>query len=282
MNGCTKTSSVSDLLRLVRAHNLVVAALGVLAGGWIALGHLALPAPLGWAALSGAGLGLAGNVLNDIWDEPGDRTNARADRPLASGRVRRGTADMLVLWGALLGLSTAALVGGTLFALALVALALMAAYSPVLKRRGLAGNITVAAVAGFPLMYGALAVHHGGAGVIPWMLAAWLHLGREVAKDLVDVPGDRVLGRRTLPILSGDAAARTVARGILWSFLPASVLLPALAGYGAWYFVVAITADALVWSAARSLSRQRYPAAVTHAKLAMPLGVAALVLGRVV
>lgn len=275
-------SSVSDLLRLVRAHNLVVAALGVLAGGWIALGHLTVPASLIWAALSGAGLGMAGNVLNDIWDEPGDRTNARADRPLASGRVRRGTADLLVLWGALLGLGAAALVGGTLVGLAVVSLALMATYSPVLKRRGLAGNVTVAAVAGFPFMYGALAVHHGAAGVVPWVLAAWLHLGREVAKDLVDVPGDRVLGRRTLPILSGEGTARNAARAILWSFIPVSALLPALAGYGWWYFVVAAAADGLVWNAARSLTRQRYPAAVTHAKLAMPLGVAALVLGRVV
>lgn len=260
----------------------MVAALGVLAGGWIALGHLALPAPIAWASVSGIGLGVAGNVLNDIWDEPGDRANARPDRPLAAGRVRRGSADLLVLWGALVGLVSAALVSGTLFALALASLALMAAYSPVLKRRGLAGNVTVAAVAGFPLMYGALAVHHAAAGVVPWVLAAWLHLGREVAKDLVDVPGDRVLGRRTLPILSGEGTARNAARVMLWAFIPVSALLPALAGYGWAYFVLAAIADGLVWNAARSLTRQRYPAAVTQAKLAMPLGVAALVLGRVV
>jgi len=272
---------VADLLRLVRGHNLVVAGLGVLAGGWIALGHLVVPAPLAWATLSGVGLGTVGNVLNDIWDAPGDRTNARADRPLASGRVRRGTADLLVWWGACLGLAGAALVGGTLLALALVSLAFMAAYSPLLKRRGLAGNCTVAAVAGFPLMFGALAVHHAAAGVVPWILAAWLHLGREVAKDLVDVPGDRVLGRRTLPIRSGEGVARNVARVILWGFIPVSALLPALAGYGWWYFVLAAAADALVWSAARGLALQQYPAAVRHAKLAMPLGVAALVLGRV-
>jgi 4-hydroxybenzoate polyprenyltransferase len=187
-----------------------------------------------------------------------------------------------VLWGAGLGLATAALVGGMLVALALVSLALMAAYSPVLKRFGVAGNFTVAAVAGFPLMFGALAVHHAAAGVVPWILAAWLHLGREVAKDLVDVPGDRVLDRRTLPIQSGEPVARDVARFILWSFIPASALLPALAGYGWWYFALAAAADGLVWSAARSLARQRYPVAVTYAKLAMPLGVAALVLGRVV
>src|SRR4029077_12404751 len=140
------------------------------------------PAPLAWAALSGVGLGAVGNVLNDIWDEPGDRTNARGDRPLASGRVRRGTADLLVLWGVLVGLGSAALVSGTVFGLAVVALFLMAAYSPVLKRSGLPGNLTVAAVAGFPLAYGALAVGRGAAGLVPWALAAWLHFGRELVK----------------------------------------------------------------------------------------------------
>jgi len=224
---------------------------------------------------------MAANVLNDIWDEAGDRTNTRTDRPLASWRMRRGTADLLVLWGALVGLGSAALVDGTVFGFAVVALTLMAAYSPTLKRWGLAGNLTVAAVAGFPLMYGALAVGQGGAGLVPWVLAAWLHFGREVAKDLIDVPGDRVLGRRTVPILSGETAGRNVARAALWSFIPVSLALPAIAGYGWWYFVVAVFADVLVWSAGRALSRLRIAAAVSHAKLAMPIGVAALVLGRV-
>src|SRR2546430_14894724 len=34
----------------------------------------------------------------------------------------------------------------------------------------------------------------------PWALAAWIHLVREIAKDLEDEPGDRTVGRRTLPI----------------------------------------------------------------------------------
>jgi geranylgeranylglycerol-phosphate geranylgeranyltransferase len=269
---------VSDLLRLVRAHNLVVAAAGILAGGWIALGRLAVPAPLVWAALSGVGLGTVGNVLNDIWDEPGDRANARGDRPLASGRLRRGTADLLVFWGTLVGVTSAALVNGTVFALALVCLVLMAAYSPVLKRRGLPGNLTVAAVAGFPLVYGALAVGRGTAGLIPWVLAAWLHFGRELLKDLSDVPGDRALSRRTVPIAWGEAPARRMARAVLLVFVPVSLILPALAHYGVWYFPATAVADGLVVAAA--LAGDRLDQSIRRLKLAMPVGVVALVLGR--
>ena len=121
----------------------------------------------------------------------------------------------------------------------------------------------------------------GRVGLIPWVLAAWLHLGREVAKDLVDVPGDRVLGRRTVPIVSGEAAGRSVARNILASFIAVSMAAPLVAGYSLWYYAGAVIAVGFVWSAARALARQQYRAAVVYAKVAMPLGVAALVLGRV-
>jgi len=272
---------VGDLLRLVRAHNLIVAAAGVLAGGWIALGRLALPAPLVWAALSGIGLGVAGNVWNDVWDEAGDRANRRTDRPLADGRLSRGTADLCVLWGILVGVGCAALVGGALTGLALLSLALMAAYSPLLKRRGLVGNLTVALVAGFPIAYGAIALGRGAAGFVPWILAAWLHLAREIVKDLLDVPGDRALGRRTLPIERGEGAARGAARGTLWTFLPAALALPALAHFGLWYFVVALVALGLVGGALRGLAVSDYSRAARLLKYAMPVGVAALVLGRI-
>ena len=271
-----------ELLRLIRAHNLLVAAAGILAGGWIALGRVAFPAPLCWAGLSGVGLGMAGNTWNDIWDEAGDRINRRGDRPLAADQVGRGAADLAVLWGVLVGVGAAALVDGTLAALAGISLVLMAAYSPILKRWGFAGNVTVAAVAGFPLAYGALAVGRGAAGLIPWVLAAWLHLGREVVKDLVDVTGDRALGRRTLPIVRGEEAARRVARVTLWTFIGASLVLPALGGFGPWYFVSALVAVGLVWAALRGLAGRDDARAIRLLKYAMPVGVAALVLGRIV
>src|SRR5438309_11529785 len=87
-----RTSWVIDLLRLVRAHNLVVAAAGVLAGGWVALGAVAVPRLLGFAALAAVGFGAAGNVLNDLRDGAADRVNRPAvERPVAAGRVRRAT-----------------------------------------------------------------------------------------------------------------------------------------------------------------------------------------------
>src|SRR5437016_4304586 len=202
-----RTCSVLDVLRLVRAHNLVVAAVGVLAGGWIALGALATPTLLVFAAAAAVAFGAAGNAVNDIWDTDADRVNRRpGERPLAGGRLSRGTADLCVAGGTLLGVGAAALVSGAAVLVGLGALAVLLAYSPILKRRGFAGNLAVALVAGLPLQYGALAVGRPAAGVVPWALAAWLHLVREIVKDLGDGPGDRGLGPRTRPGASGAGA----------------------------------------------------------------------------
>ncbi len=174
-----------DVLRLVRAHNLLLAALGVLAGGWIALSSVTTPRVLWFASLAAIGFGAAGNALNDIWDRAGDRVNRpRGERPLAAGRLARGTADLCVVAGALVGLAAAALVNGAAVLVGTAALAVMIAYSPLLKRLGLPGNVAVALVAGLPLLYGAIAVDRPAAGLVPWTLAAWLHLVREIVKDL--------------------------------------------------------------------------------------------------
>src|SRR3989440_5309142 len=149
-----RTCSVRDVLRLVRAHNLVVAAVGVLAGGWIALGALATPKLLVFAAAAAVAFGAAGNAVNDIWDTDADRVNRRpGERPLAGGRLSRGTADLCVVGGTLLGIGAAALVSGAALLVGLGALAVLLAYSPILKRRGFAGNLAVALVAGKPLPY---------------------------------------------------------------------------------------------------------------------------------
>jgi 4-hydroxybenzoate polyprenyltransferase len=101
---------VIDGWRLVRGYNLLIAVAGVVAGGWIALGHLALPKLLVFAAVSGIGLGAAGNVANDLQDAAADRVNHPSGAlPIAAGRISRDTAHLLVWLGNMPGLGGAAL-----------------------------------------------------------------------------------------------------------------------------------------------------------------------------
>jgi len=272
---------VIDLVRLVRVHNLLVAAAGVLAGGWIALGEFTIPRVLVFAALAAVGFGAAGNALNDLWDVAADRVNRPGgERPFAAGRLRRGTVELCAFLGVLLGVAAAALAGAGPVLVGLLAFAVMAAYSPALKPRGVPGNLAVAAIAGLPLFYGALAVGRPAWGVVPWLLAAWIHLGRELVKDLEDEAGDRLAGRRTLPIRLGRARAALVAVVALDTFVLASLVVPWAAGYRAVYFAVAAVAQLVALLAAVRLRRGRIARVSLALKLAMVVGIVALVLGR--
>ena len=270
---------MSEMLRLMRVPNLLIAAGGVVAGGWIALQRFALPGALVWAALSGIGLGAAGNALNDVLDLRADRQN-RPDRPLPAGRLGGRAAIVGAVAGALVGIGAAALVSARLLLVAAAALAVMVAYSPWLKRWGAPGNIAVALVAGLPLFYGALAVGRPAAGVVPWALAAWIHLIREIVKDIEDEPGDRAAGRRTLPIAWGRRRAAFTAAALALGFVPLSLALPLEEGYGAAYWVVAMPAQLAVVAAAVHLVLDRIERVSRLLKGVMVVGLAALVAGR--
>lgn len=277
-----RTCCVGDLWRVSRGHNLMLAAAGVLAGGWIALGTLALPKLLAFAAVSGMGLGAAGNVANDLADASLDRLNpAAAQRPIAAGRMRPETAHLLLWLGSLVGLGAAALVSGRQVVVGALALVAMIGYSPWLKRHGLPGNVAVAGIAGLPLFYGALAVGRPAAGVVPWVLAAWIHLARELTKDLQDEPGDRAQGRRTLPVRLGRHGAARIVWWCCLAFVPLSIALPVASRYSAMYFVVAVAAQLLVLVAGRGVLRERFARASLMLKAAMAIGLAALVLGGI-
>jgi len=157
----------------------------------------------------------------------------------------------------------------------------MFAYSPLLKPRPLLGNVAVAVVAGSPPFYGALAAGAAAAGIVPWVLAALLHLVREVVKDVEDEPGDRTIGRRTLPIALGRRPAMVLAAGVGLLFVPASLLLPRNAGYGGAYFVIALVAQMAVLVAATWLLLGKVERVSALLKGAMVIGLIALVAGKV-
>ena len=269
------------LLRLIRAPNLMIAAAGVFAGGWIAWSRIAFPKELLFAAISAFALGAVGNTWNDMRDVAADRVNRPDTRPLAAGQVSRGVANVMVFDGALLGLAFAGLASGWLFLAACAALAVMVIYSPALKPQPLLGNVAVAVVAGSPPFYGALAVGAPAAGIVPWVLAALLHFVREVVKDVEDEPGDRTIGRRTLPIALGRRPAMVLAAGVGLLFVPASLLLPRNAGYGGAYFVIALLAQMAVLVSVTWLLLGRVERVSALLKGAMVIGLIALVTGKV-
>ncbi|MBN1164255.1 MAG: geranylgeranylglycerol-phosphate geranylgeranyltransferase [Candidatus Krumholzibacteriota bacterium] len=195
---------------IVRPHNVGAAVLSVAAGFTMAAGSFHWPGFLLTAvALSTA----AGNVINDFYDQDVDRIN-KPSRPLPSGKVRPRTVKA-VYWILLL------ILAAVLFFLPWIPRAwvvlwilLLHLYSWRWKRRYLIGNLLVSAVAASGFLLGA---YQGGtldAGWLPAAYTFWFVLGRELVKDCEDIPGDRICGARTLPIISGRNTALNIAAGI--------------------------------------------------------------------
>ena len=265
---------------IVRPRNLAMAAAGVAVGGFLALGRFAVPTALWWAMGSALGLGAAGNTANDLFDVEADRIN-RPLRPLVTGAISRPAALVVAGVAGGLGLWAAWWVSVTLFLLGVAALAVMLVYSPMLKSRGLLGNLAVAVVASMPLVYGAAAVGDWRAGLVPAVLAAFLHLAREIVKDLEDVPGDLAIGRATLPIAGGVDAGFGTAAAVLVLFVPVS-LVPWVAGwYGPRYGSIVLLADLGVLALIARLLGRRLGGARTGLKAAMAAGLLALLWERI-
>jgi geranylgeranylglycerol-phosphate geranylgeranyltransferase len=260
---------------LVRLGNLLIGAAGVGIGGVLATGGVRLGAPVWWAMASAVGLGAAGNAANDLFDREADRVN-RPDRPLVAGDLSANAAIVIGGLAGGAGLFAAWWTDLRLFGVGLAALLVMLGYSPLFKARGPLGNLAVALVASLPPVYGALAAGFPRAGYVPFGMGVALHFAREVVKDIEDEPGDRVQGRRTLPITAGRDAAFLTAAAALILFVPAS-LAPWFSGwYGQRYGVGVLLIDAAILVLVWRLLARRLPHVRDALKAAMVAGLAVL------
>ena len=197
-------SSPSEWLALIRWRNALLASAGVCAAAWWSAGRLTGRVAL--VVIGALALTAVANTANDIADVAIDRI-AHPERPIASGAIHPSTALAFATACSIVAVGATALVSWWLAALTVLVVAIMWMYSARLKRYGLPGNVTVAALGSLPFLYGAAAVGQAGKGLILVAVAVPLHFAREVAKDLDDASGD-VTTRRTLPVARGVQTAR--------------------------------------------------------------------------
>jgi 4-hydroxybenzoate polyprenyltransferase len=93
------------------------------------------------------------------------------------------------------------------------------AYSAWLKTRFLAGNLVVSAVSSSGFALGAWLAGDAHAAIAPALLTFLFIMGREIVKDVEDLPGDRACGARTLGARLGERRALAVALGFFLLFV---------------------------------------------------------------
>jgi len=225
-----------DVVELIRPLNCVFAGLAVLIGVFIAGETFHFDGELvgiDWtsyelvrAALAFAAAVLitgAGNAINDYFDRNIDKVN-RPKRPIPSGRVEPSTAlatsQAMFVFGILLTVPI------TVWCVVLAALntLILASYAAGLKRKGLAGNITIGYLVGSTFLFGGLVIGDLQVASILAAMAALATVGRELIKDIEDMKGDRASRIVTMPLRYGARKAAALAT----VFIAAAIVLAPL------------------------------------------------------
>lgn len=147
---------------------------------------------------------IAGNMINDYFDIEIDKVNRPERLKLINilGRKKFLFIPLtLFFFSNILSLFS----GIFYFFITITATAILIIYTPFLKPYLFFGNLIISAISGFTFILGGLTAGKIEANIFPFLFAFFLHLPREIIKDLEDIEGDRKEGLKTLPIVLGEA-----------------------------------------------------------------------------
>jgi geranylgeranylglycerol-phosphate geranylgeranyltransferase len=244
-------SKITGFVRLLRPINGLMMGLAVIVGASLALAEpfsttIAPNLLLGFITaftLTGASM-----VINDYYDYEIDKIN-EPNRPIPSGTVKLKEsltfAFILILFG-LVASAFTDLSSLKPFAVAVISLLVSVTYTTKGKRTGLLGNFLVSACVAIPFIYGSFVVGQGlTLKVLLFTTLAFLSItGREVAKGIVDVEGDRTKGVRTVMVVHGVKVASLVSSFFFLSAVFLSLFPWLLGMVSIWYVLLVIITDA--------------------------------------
>lgn len=195
---------IISLLKLIRVHNCLIAAVGVWLGGYLNNGS-PFSDDLLLASIAMALICAAGNAMNDFFDVEIDRVNHPA-RPLPREEIPLYLALQAALILFLFGLVVSLLVNIYVFVIVLGCALLLLIYNLGLKKIAVWGNLIVAVLGGLAFITGGAAVSwetcwNIPGPIVPAVFAILFHLGREWVKDRADLKGDTRAGYCTLPMI---------------------------------------------------------------------------------
>jgi len=159
-------------LRIIRPVNCFITLISVLVGGWIGQ-NISFSATLLLAGLIGFVVCAFGNIVNDIRDIEIDRIN-NPKRPLASGALRKKNALLMAIISFILAALGSFFLGFLPIIIVITALLLLLFYSIYLKKT-LAGNLTIAVIAGMSFVLGGL-VTGNPVCIVPVIFSVFIHV----------------------------------------------------------------------------------------------------------
>ncbi|MEM5868826.1 MAG: UbiA family prenyltransferase [Candidatus Aenigmatarchaeota archaeon] len=240
---------MKEYIEIIRPSIVFLSALGVMVG---AIASKATILNLVLAIASVVLISSAGIVTNDYYDYEIDKINT-PHRPLPSGRISKKFAKIYAIFLFIGGTVIASFINIYCFALAIINSFLEFFYARNLKRIALVGNATDSWFVASTFLYGYLAslgkefiiADNFYLILIFSLLSFFANIGREIFGDIEDLNGDKMLGLKTLPIITSVKFSRFIAS----LFIILSVILsplPFLLGFFSYeYIVIVLIADLL-------------------------------------
>ena len=197
-------------IALIRPLNCVLMGVAVIVGASLS-STLSLSIPLLLGCITSFTLTGASMAINDYYDLDIDRIN-EPKRPIPSGAVSPQETIAFALILSLVGFITALGTNLACFVVSIIAWILFVTYTTKGKQTGLPGNLLVSACVVTPLIYGSLVMGNppNRLTMIYIVMAFLSNTGREVAKGIVDVEGDRSKDVKTIAVLYGERNAAVV------------------------------------------------------------------------
>lgn len=212
---------------MLRPINCIITLVSVWVGAWIGCGFT-LPPALILAGMIGFTTCGFGNLINDLYDIDIDKVN-NPQRPLPAGKANRKLVVILALCLLVISLVFSLSINIAVFFLVLGVSILLFAYAAFLKKTTVA-NIIVSAITGLSFILGGIVVKNP-VSVFPFIFSFFIHMPREIIKDIVDIKGDQRNNVISLPIVLGIERASIISGlflGVLCILLPLPYILKIL------------------------------------------------------
>jgi len=263
---------------LMRPLNCIMAGAAVFAGFAVAYGEFAFPPALLLAVFSVFAICGAGQAINDYYDAEID-AKLNPKKPIPSGRVNiKGARNFAVVLFAS-GILVSLFINLHAFAIAAVYSVMLFVYSKGMRNYKFLGNWIVALGTALTLVYGASITQNYGVVVYLAACALFANVGREIIKDMEDMPCERGY-KRTLPmILPGKSITHIVFLLYCASVIIAFVVWALGIVQGVFYLMLIVLAAAAFYYSFDYLVRGKPADAQIYGKYAMAAALLAFLAG---
>lgn len=212
---------------MLRPLNCTITLVSVWVGAWIGYGFI-LPPALILAGMIGFTTCGFGNLVNDLYDINIDKEN-NPQRPLPSGKADRTLVIVLAICLLIVSILFALSISIFVFLLVGFVSIILFVYAAYLKKTIIA-NITVSFIAGLSFVLGGIIVKNPVC-IFPFIFSVFVHMPREIVKDIIDIKGDRKNRVSSIPIVLGIEKACIISAfflGFLCLLLPLPYIFKAL------------------------------------------------------